>query len=230
MGFGTLFIGYFFLINISYFAYTDIIGAMVMLMGLYKLSSVNRQFKVGMYIAISFSVFSLAELVISFAEIFISNKFIYDILPPYLGAARYLMIFAISLTVLRGIAGVACEVDASELASAAKRNRYFTAIFIIASLLEIPFTADILGNASPYIYFAVLLAVIIFILMMLSVIYKAYMQICMPEDLVPKDKKSKFEFLNKFYDRIEEKGRKYAEYKLSASTEKSQKKKKKRKK
>ena len=47
------------------------------------------------------------------------------------------------------------------------------------------------------------------------------MQICMPEELNKAPKKSKFEFLNKFYDSIEEKSRAYAEYKLSRSKEKS---------
>ena len=47
MGFGTLFIGYFFLLNISNFTYTDIIAGMVVLLGLYKLSSVNKQFFYG---------------------------------------------------------------------------------------------------------------------------------------------------------------------------------------
>jgi hypothetical protein len=41
MGFGMLFIGYFLLINITYFEYTDIIAAMLMLMAAYKLSFVN---------------------------------------------------------------------------------------------------------------------------------------------------------------------------------------------
>ena len=34
MGFGTLFIGYFFLINISYYAYTDILAGMVEMLSL----------------------------------------------------------------------------------------------------------------------------------------------------------------------------------------------------
>ena len=70
MGFGTLFIGYFFLINISYFTYTDIIAGMIMLLGLYKLSSVNKPFFYGAICAGIFALFSLFEFVVTVLGIF----------------------------------------------------------------------------------------------------------------------------------------------------------------
>ena len=65
MGFGLLFIGYFFLINITYYAYTDIIGAMVMLMALYKLGRFCRDFKHAAVADTVFAVFATGELVLA---------------------------------------------------------------------------------------------------------------------------------------------------------------------
>ena len=62
MGFGTLFIGYFLLLNIAYYTFTDIISALVMAMGLYKLSSVNRGFGYAFYASIGFALIGAGEL------------------------------------------------------------------------------------------------------------------------------------------------------------------------
>ena len=43
MGFGLLFIGYFFLLNLTYFEYTDLLGALVMFLAFYKLQTVNKR-------------------------------------------------------------------------------------------------------------------------------------------------------------------------------------------
>ena len=69
MGFGTLFIGYFFLFNISYYAYTDIIAAMLCLMATYKLSGVNRGFKASFVLSVIFAVFALGEILVPAAEL-----------------------------------------------------------------------------------------------------------------------------------------------------------------
>ena len=225
MGFGTLFIGYFFLINISYFAYTDIIGALIMLMGLYKLSPVNTYFKAATVASISFSVVALAELALSVIGMFTFGEWL-PVTVSYVNAIRYAAIFALSYLIIMGIRTVSREVDANEIYRAAKRDLNICYALGIAALLEIPFLGSALGNALPYIYFVLLIIVVLFIFLMLSLIYKAYMQICMPEDAEIKDKKSRFEFLNRFYDRIEQKSREYSEYKMKAAKEKQNKRKK----
>ena len=62
MGFGTLFIGYFLLLNLTYYGFTDVIAASVMLLGLYKLSGVNKYFKAAAISSGALLVFSLGEL------------------------------------------------------------------------------------------------------------------------------------------------------------------------
>ena len=225
MGFGTLFIGYFFLINISYFGYTDVIGALVMTLGLYRLSSVNADFKHGMIASTVFSVFGFLELALAAVDMFIDLG-LTESATPYIGAMRYALIFVLTLYILKGIKEVSLEVEAYELNSRVKRYIPFTAAFLIAFILEIPLVGDLLGGFAPYVYFAMLLFIVIFIALILSAIYKAYMQICMPEDAEPHDKKSKFGFLNKFYDSIEQNGKEYAEYKMRRTAEKNSKRKK----
>ena len=220
MGFGTLFIGYFFLINISYFAYTDVIAALVMTLGLYKLSSVNKSFSYAALSGALFSVFAFFELIASAIDTFAPILWLKNA-TPYISATRYIFIFITTLLIMRGISEVADEVEADALSATAKSSIYLSSIFIVAALFEMPFISDIFGAVIAYIYFAILLAIVIFIISNLMTIYKAYMQICMPEELKRAPKKSKFEFLNKFYDSIEEKSRAYAEYKLEKSKEKA---------
>ena len=63
MGFGTLFIGYFLFLNISYYEYTDVICALVMLMGLIRLSRYNREFSAASAICALFSVMSVLQFI-----------------------------------------------------------------------------------------------------------------------------------------------------------------------
>ncbi len=222
MGFGTLFIGYFFLINISYFAYTDIIGAMIMLMGLYKLSTVNKHFRAGMIASSVFAAFSFLELALAVTELFTSPVWL-DTVISYSGAVRYLFIFVLTLFIMRGIAEVATEVEAYALAKNAKASIPLSAIFAAASVFEISVFAAVFGKYIAYIYFAILLAVVISVLSNLLTIYKAYMQICMPGEEKKPPKRSRGGIMDKFYDSIERGGREYAEYKMKKQQSKSRK-------
>ncbi len=215
MGFGTLFIGYFFLINITYFEYTDIIGAMVMLMGLYKLSSINRPFRTAAVACSVFAVFSLAEVAVGILDLFFSLPQ-YEVIMPYVSAVRYLLIFILTVCIMRGIAEVADEVEATGLTSVAKATVPLTFIYILAALFELPFIGSLFGVATGYIYLFIIVAICVFHITNLITIYKAYMQICMPQDLYRKQKDTKGGFGNKIFDRIEERSREYNEYKLSS--------------
>ena len=222
MGFGTLFIGYFFLVNISYYAYTDIIAAMVMLLGLYKLSEFNKSFKYGSFAAIGFAVVSLAEISISFINILGSFDWT-EAVSPYISSVRYTVIFMLSYFILKGIGAISEEVDARALAATAKASFPLSVIYLVYAAFELPFISAIFGSVVAYIFFALLIAVFAFTISNLVTIYKAYMQICMPEDQKRTTKASKFEFMNKFYDSMEKKSQQYAEYKLKKRQDKNNK-------
>ena len=225
MGFGTLLIGYFFLVNITYFEYTDIIAAMIMLMGLYKLSGVNKSFRNGMISSVLFAIFSLSEIIITVISLFGGGI---TVVNPYIAATRYILIFVLTLFTLRGVREVADEVDASDLASTAKRLIPLCAIFAVAALFELPFISSLFGKIAAYIFFVLIVALFVYVLSVFFALYKAYMQICMPEDIMKeKAMKNSGGVWDKFFSSLEDKGREYAEYKLNKRIQKSNKKRKK---
>ena len=65
MGFGTLFVGYFLLLNVGYTYYTDALAAAIMLYAFYRLSSINKPFRRAAFAAGAFLVFGLSELILS---------------------------------------------------------------------------------------------------------------------------------------------------------------------
>ena len=215
MGFGILFIGYFLLLNLTYYGYTDIIAGLIMLMAFYKLRSVNKYFAIGIFPSALFAVIGIPELIEALGAVFGTDiSYILD----YTAAPRYLIIGLITVLLLMGIESVAREVDAMKTAIRAKVTTPFAYIvFIAAVIMEFPAIEKIIDvNVLRYIGFALLLSVFVLMAAVLYSIYSAYRWICMPEDVDNdvKDKPSRFEFVNKFRERNEEKSREYAEYKL----------------
>ena len=221
MGFGTLFIGYFFLINISYYSYTDIRAAMVMTMALYKLSSVNKDFYKGFIASSVFAVFALAELLLAVLETFIPN-IAPAILLQYVSAVRQLIIFATTYFILTGIILVAREVDDSPLTERARRMRIISVSYLLSAIFELPFVASALGGAAGYVFVFLVLLYILTVALVLVTVYRAYMGICMPEDNLPKEEKpSRFGFVNRFREHEKQKELEWAEYKLGKAKERA---------
>ena len=198
MGFGTLFIGYFLLLNLTYYGFTDVIAASVMLLGLYKLSPVNKYFRAAALSSGVFLAFSLGELGIAVYEMFIGA-----INSPALVSVtcnvRCLIICALTVLMLKGIKDVAREVDIENLPTKASRLMIATiATYSLWIILEAPlsFLDDYVLAVLSLITILTTLALII---INLSVIYTCYMKICMPGDEdVMKDKPSRFTFVNEY--------------------------------
>lgn len=229
MGLGTLFIGYFLLLNVTYFGYTDLIAGLVMIMGLYKLSSINKEFKFAFYTASLFSLFGVSELVINVVAMF-ANSFEEGILL-YITPPRYIIIGFLSAFVLRGIRDVAREVGLKELAS--KANYYFFVsiiAFSLTALFDLPIFSFMPTKALAVISLLLLLAIFTVVAINLTVIYKAYMKICMPGEQYANapEKQSKFGFVNKFREHEAERQKEYAEYKINKMITKRNKKKRKK--
>jgi len=225
MGFGTLFIGYFFLLNISNFTYTDIIAGMVVLLGLYKLSSVNKQFFYGAVCAAIFALFSLFELVITVLQFF--ELSFPGMMLNYIAIPRYMLLFALTVLILRGVYEVAKEVDARALSKRARLSIPVSTIYLVFAFADIPEVAMLLGKtgAYAYVYFALVIILILAVAYNLITIYKAYMQICMPDEKEKEVKESKLGFVNKFRAYEERKSQEYAEYKLNKMKQRNEKRK-----
>jgi len=230
LGFGTLFFGYFLLLNITYFTFTDLIAALIMAMGLYKLSEINSQFKNAFYSSIAFSVIGIVELVCGSVTM-LSPLTSLEALLDYTALVRCIVIAILTLFILSGIERVSVEVGLGELARRARISMPVSlAIYLVSALLSVPLNVGetftrVLSVASVL----TLLAIFITVSVNLVTVYRAYMRICMPEDVdneVP-DKPSRFEFINRHREHTAEKQREYAEYKLERLKKKNSKKKKK---
>ena len=228
MGFGTLFFGYFLLLNIISFSFTDLISSLIMAMGFYKLSTVNNHFRGAFYISFGLSAVGLWELAVEFYSIFVPS-FAAEEMLAYTTVPRSVIIATLTLFMLMGIESVAEEVELPELAKKARFTLPFVLIIYgITAILEIPYLEKIIDVKILLVLSVILLiGVMILVITNLATVYTAYMKICMPEDkdndLV--DKPSRFGFVNKYREHNAQKQREYAEYKLEKLKKRNSKKK-----
>ena len=223
MGFGTLFCGYFLLLNFAYYAFTDAISAILMLYALYKLSRVNIGFRRAMYASLGFFTFGTVELLVKAAMM------IFTITEPPLytsivGAIRYGVLLVLTYFILSGIREVASEVKLHVLSDKAARCMLLTLIIYSVNIL-----LELIGifEFASYVlnYFAVIMIVLTLTLLVinLTVIYSSYMRICMPGDEERGELPSRFGFINAFRRHEEEKQKEYAEYRLQKEKQKKEK-------
>lgn len=231
MGFGTLFIGYFFLLNISYFNYTDLLGAAIMAMGLYRLGTVNRPFRYAFYIDLAFLLVGTSELVLAVLPIFLPSADLSVYSVP-VGVARYCFLALFHIFLLLGIGKVAEEVGLQKLATRAQALIVLPTLAYIASgIFDIPdlFPASAVKETAV-IAFAVLLLTLLSCILVLLTIFRCYARICMPDDLEMPEKPSRFSFVNRMRERRNEREKKQAEERLAYLREKMNSKRKKKKK
>ena len=225
MGFGTLFIGYFFLLNFPYCEYTDAVSAVLMLYALYKLRGINDYFKYAFAASVAFALLGIFELSAELYGMF-SHIDRLSLLFTIITLSRQVIIGAATALMLLGIKDVADEVGLSALKEKSLRA-FFVSMFVY--LLNIFLESASLASFIPIkilatLYVFATLATLTVIAFNLTCIYSAYMRICMPEDKEMEDKESKIGFVRSFKKREEEKSREYAEYKLNKMQKKQEKK------
>lgn len=229
MGFGTLFFGYFLLLNITYYSITDLISALIMAMALYKLSSINTPFKNGFYSSLIFAVIGLIELCLEFISVIAPTLSIIG-LSRHMQIPRCFILAILTSFILLGIQNVAEEVELSELSKrAGKTLMPMLSVYALSAVLEVPLIKPLVSiKILSVTSFIILLATLIIVTINLITIYRAYMKICMPDDKDNEyeEKPSKFQFINKHREHTEQKQREYAEYKLEKLKKKANKKKK----
>lgn len=225
MGFGTLLFGYCLILNLNY-RFTDAAAAVIMLYALYKLSGVNRSFKLAAVGSAALTAFGIYELVIAAADMLFAVR-----IPEALDTAsvllRYFILGTTSTLMLLGMRDVCREVGLGELSKRCSRLSYATVtVYAFYMLMEL----DLLASIVPSGLFRVmvllaLLSVPAVVILNLVAIYGCYSKICMPEDkgAEAQEKKSRFEFVNKFREHEEERQREYAEYRLDKMKKKAEK-------
>ena len=222
MGFGTLFIGYFLILNLTYYSLTDVIAAAVMLLGLYKLSDLNKYFKSAMIAAGVFLAFSVGELGVAIYELFFA-KINQTTLISIMSVARSLVIGTLTVIILMALKNIANEVDLPQLAKKCDKLMVCTStVYSVWIVLEFP-----LSFINPYVLaitsLLAILAAIVVVILNLTAIYSCYMRICMPGDEELKDKPSRFAFVNEYRARKAEQAERETQKRLDALKKKREK-------
>ncbi len=229
MGFGTLFVGYFLLLNVTYYDFTDAIAAIVMLYGIYKLSSINKGFKRALCAVLVFTVFGIFELGYAVYNMFFSYGVSSETVVSVISLIRYALLAILTVFVTLGMSEVANEVKLRVLAIKCERVFYMTIpIYAVSALLEAISISGILDfKIITAIGIIALICNLALTILALICIYSCYMRICMPGDdeKMDKPKNSRFAFVNAFRKHEEEKQREYAEYKLDKMKKRAQSKK-----
>ena len=223
MGFGTLFVGYFLLLNVTNYAYTDLVSALIMAVGLIKLSTVNSHFKNASVTALLFAAIGLIEFVCELLRLIDpATAFTVSFMP----IIRSAVICVCTLLILFGIRDVASEVDLPSLATRAKRMiPTAPAVYVATIILDTPILFSGVEPIIAAVLFAIVLVATLFLIIYnLITVYSAYMKICMPSDNVPKEKRSRFGVVNKVRDYEQKKAIEYTEYKLEKIKSKDKKK------
>ncbi|MBQ2794151.1 MAG: hypothetical protein IKL79_05685 [Clostridia bacterium] len=227
MGFGTLFIGYFLLLNIVKPAASDVIAGLVILLALERLSQVNRKFKLSRIFAALFSAVGLVRFVMFFGGMLIPSLGAAESMTsPYFGAARFLLLCPLTVLILLGIEEVAREVELEKVPTRAKFLAFFgIAVRLLYALCSLPVALPAL------LYFSAFLLEFIYVITLLFLIWNCYYMICMPGEENGKRKKpSRFAFVNAYREREEQKEREMQEYRLAELKRKQAKRKGKKKK
>ncbi len=223
MGFGTLFFGYFILLDLPYQTLTNVCAAALMLFAFCKLAYLNEHMKRSLYICTGFLFFALYEAVVDVLGMVFSINVGGVALNTFSYMLRNLLIGTLSLTMLFGMRDVAYEVGLKRLGKKCDIYSKITLAVYVLNLCIPPDFVNIFGESDGVVYTAYVLNVIsvlatlYVILMNCFNIHACYANICMPSDNADRAKeseKSKIGFVNKFRQHEEEKRREYADYRI----------------
>ncbi len=227
MGFGILFIGYFLLLNFAYFSYTDAIAGVLMLYGLYKLYSINKEFRISAILAGAFTALGIFELALEIADMFVKAPGS-ELTTSVISILRTCLIGVMTVYMLLGMQNVSSEVRLYALSEICGRLYVLTfPVYGVKLALEILglFSLD---ETMPLLILSVISIVLNLTLTVLILIriYACYMRICMPADKqASEEKKEKGGIIGAFKKHQEEKEREYAEYRFEKFKKKMEKRK-----
>ena len=194
MGFGLLFIGYFFMLNFPFQGIDllpDVVGCIIMLVAVRKLLLYcdDRGFRYAEKSLYPFTIFALALLFYQLADFF-------GFLPDTLADIYYVFMIVYSIVVgayhiflLYGIYTLSKSVSLDKLSARATRMVALTAVYYIAQILNYTNVTGAVASLtnSPevlrsYINLAVYLISIVWMLLTWKLIFSCYVHICLEGD------------------------------------------------
>lgn len=229
MGFGILFIGYIFLLNISFYAYTDVLAGVLMLLALEKLRVWNQGFKASFFATIPFFLIGTIEFVLKLLTMF--SIAVAPALSVTVAVLRMVSLCPLHICLLVGIKQITKEVGLDKMESRAIMLLPFSPLLhVCQAFFEIPsLFSGVKEQNLLTVQFILLIASLVFSFIMLSFIYKCYARICLPSDVNMEQKPSRFRFVNEYRAKKEEEQRAEIEARIAEMKQKNQKAKKKKK-
>lgn len=232
MGFGWLFVGYFAATLMTMNAFGSVIqllGYGVMAMALMRLRQYHRAFGiacVGAAVMVALSLaFTAADLSsYLYEEMLLTERLLPEAFRTGLSYAEQLLSFVFQGLLLWAIRRIALETEVSKIAVNAVRNFVFLCIYEAVELVAWIPAAGVRACAKELTVMAFLLY---FVCVILNLILFAscYARICDVNDVEMKQKPSRFAFVNRFREKMEQRELKAIEETRSYREEKKQKKK-----
>ena len=222
MGFGYLFVGYLFFFNVAYAGLTDVIGVLLMLIGLSTLSKYAKGFRSALSVAIPLLVISLFSFSVAVCDL-LSLSFIPDELSVFATILSHVLKCATLWLVLTGVREISHETGIPVLEARALRNRLLTPIYYLLAILTE--SSSVFGAAFPYFAAARMLFGLILTFLCAKCFFECYIWICLEGDENMEQKEGSrgiFGKLNEISARVDEET---LRRKRMARTEKEQKRK-----
>jgi len=199
VGFGLLFLGYFFLFDFPYKGldiFPDAAGFGLMLLGLLSLVEYERAFRRPLYAGFGLLLLNVIDLA------FQLSAFFGKALPSAVtDVFTYLLLFALLLyqcLLLDGIAAIAKQTDLPALRFRAIRNKIFTVAMAVIKLffsLDFAFIRDMSIRLNTALPFSSILFLLDWLVLLLNalLLFSCYMRICKEgdEDMPMPEKKNK---------------------------------------
>ncbi len=209
MGFGILFFGYFltfaFTASKVYF-FADVIGCVVMLVGLAKLSQYNRYYVGAVASATLFTLFTLGSALMMLFKTSLGGGLdtAYDV-------AKALSACGLHVFIFLGIRGISMGAECEKLVKKAERRLVMTSVYY-AALHIVLFTSPLYKEVASYVSLWVYVYWWVCFVLNLVLIYHAFGLLYSPEEEEKAPKRSRFRiinFMNDKMDAFEENSNKY---------------------
>lgn len=197
MGFGTLLIGYLFMLNPGvYNGFTDLIGFLIMLYAMVSLRVYNRPLKAAFFILIPLTLVGAFSFVTTGMEFLGASSLPPDALTAVSIITR-LVTLAFTVTLLSGLRDLAKETDIPVLVRRATLCRVLTYVYyVLLAALAVPALNAAATSFAINAVIPILLFGFVTILLNLHLIFNCYRWICLPEDIEMTVKPSRFGFIN----------------------------------
>ncbi len=211
MGFGILLLGYFLMFAFSisevYF-FADIVGAFIVIFAFSKIAQYNRYFVGAMWLCLAYLALCAQGAVSLMFELYdASSTVAYVVL-----FAKSIVSCAMHTLMFLGIRGISLGAGAAKLAWRSKRNLVITAAYYILYIALSVISLTVENYILSYISAVMQIFYLVCVVLNLILIYSSFGTLCPADEDENEVKRSRFGFINKMNDKMDDFEKKSNEY------------------